>query len=100
MPAPAIDSQRLRLASGVIFVTLEDETGCANVVVFNELACRQHQRCASLRELLLGSRLLGVAGQLQVEGEGEHAVVHLVAKRLFDHNELLGTLLTRSRDFH
>jgi hypothetical protein len=34
------------------------------------------------------------------EGEGEHAVVHLVAKRLFDHSELLGTLLTRSRDFH
>jgi error-prone DNA polymerase len=62
-------------------------------VVFNELACRQ-------RRLLLGSRLLGVAGQLQVEGEGEHAVVHLVAKRLFDHSELLGTLLTRSRDFH
>jgi error-prone DNA polymerase len=85
--------QRPGTASGVIFVTLEDETGTANIVVFNELACRQ-------RRLLLGSRLLGVAGQLQVEGEGEHAVVHLVAKRLFDHSELLGTLLTRSRDFH
>ncbi|MBI5898578.1 MAG: error-prone DNA polymerase [Rhodocyclales bacterium] len=85
--------QRPETASGVIFVTLEDETGCANVVVFNELASRQ-------RRLLLGSRLLGVAGQLQVEGRGEHAVVHLVAKRLFDHSGLLGTLLTRSRDFH
>jgi error-prone DNA polymerase len=85
--------QRPGTASGVIFVTLEDETGCANVVVFNDLACRQ-------RRLLLGSRLLGVAGQLQVEGEGEHAVVHLVAKRLFDHSELLGSLLTSSRDFH
>jgi error-prone DNA polymerase len=85
--------QRPGTASGVIFVTLEDETGCANVVVFNELACRQ-------RRLLLGSRLLGVAGQLQVEGEGEHAVVHLVAQRLFDHSELLGSLLTASRDFH
>ncbi|WP_310452879.1 error-prone DNA polymerase [Sulfuritalea sp.] len=85
--------QRPGTASGVIFVTLEDETGCANVVVFNDLACRQ-------RQLLLGSRLLGVAGTLQVEGEGEHAVVHLVAKRLFDHSELLGSLATASRDFH
>ncbi|MDP2824573.1 MAG: error-prone DNA polymerase [Sulfuritalea sp.] len=85
--------QRPGTASGVIFVTLEDETGCANVVVFNELACRQ-------RRLLLGSRLLGVAGTLQREGEGEHAVVHLVAKRLFDHSELLGSLATASRDFH
>jgi hypothetical protein len=40
-----------------------------------------------------------VAGQLQVEGEGEHAVVHLVAQRLFDHSELLGSLVTASRDF-
>ncbi|WP_310452885.1 hypothetical protein [Sulfuritalea sp.] len=62
-------------------------------MVFNDLACRQ-------RQLLLGSRLLGVAGTLQVEGEGEHAVVHLVAKRLFDHSELLGSLATSSRDFH
>jgi len=85
--------QRPGTASGVIFLTLEDETGCANVVVFNELACRQ-------RRLLLGSRLLGVAGTLQVEGKGEHAVVHLVAKRLFDHSDLLGCLVTASRDFH
>jgi error-prone DNA polymerase len=85
--------QRPGTASGVIFVTLEDETGTANIVVFNDLAQRQ-------RRELLGSRLLGVAGQLQVEGKGEHAVVHLVAKRLFDHSELLGDLLAASRDFH
>ena len=42
--------------------------------------------------------LLGVAGQLQREGEGEHAVAHLIAKRLFDHSELLGRLVTASRD--
>jgi error-prone DNA polymerase len=84
--------QRPGTASGVIFLTLEDETGSANIVVFKDLACRQ-------RRLLLGSRLLGVAGQLQVQGEGEHAVVHLVAKRLFDHSELLGSLVTTSRDF-
>ena len=92
MPATAIDSQRLRYAGGAIFVTLEDETGSTNIVVFNDLACHQ-------RRLLLGSRLLGVAGQLQVEGEGEHTVVHLVAKRLFDHSDLLGRLVTASRDF-
>jgi error-prone DNA polymerase len=85
--------QRPETASGVIFVTLEDETGCTNVVVFKNVASRQ-------RRLLLGSRLLGVAGQLQVEGKGEHAVVHLVAQRLFDHSELLGPLLISSRDFH
>ena len=85
--------QRPGTASGVIFVTLEDETGFANVVVFNDLASRQ-------RRLLLGSRLLGVAGTLQREGEGEHAVVHLIARRLFDHSELLGRLVTASRDFH
>ncbi|TRZ91234.1 MAG: error-prone DNA polymerase [Rhodocyclaceae bacterium] len=84
--------QRPGTAAGVIFVTLEDETGFANVVVFKDLASRQ-------RRLLLGSRLLGVAGQLQREGEGEHAVVHLIARRLFDHSELLGRLVTASRDF-
>jgi error-prone DNA polymerase len=85
--------QRPGTAGGVIFITLEDETGCANVVVFRDVSARQ-------RRILLGSRLLGVAGVLQREGEGEHAVVHLIAKRLFDHSELLGTLTTASRDFH
>jgi len=85
--------QRPGTAGGVIFVTLEDETGCANVVVFKDVSARQ-------RQILLGSRLLGVAGILQREGEGEHAVVHLIARRLFDHSELLGTLSTSSRDFH
>ncbi len=41
----------------------------------------------------------GVAGTLQREGEGEHPVVHPIAKRLFDHSELLGELVTASRDF-
>ena len=41
---------------------------------------------------------LGVAGTLQREGEGGHAVAHLIAKRLFDHSELLGRLVTASRD--
>jgi error-prone DNA polymerase len=81
--------QRPGTASGVIFLTLEDETGLANVIVHPKLAERQ-------RRELLGSRLLGVLGVLQREGE----VVHLIAKRLMDHTELLGQLPTSSRDFH
>jgi error-prone DNA polymerase len=44
----------------------------------------------------LGSRLLGVIGQVQREGE----VVHVIAKRLLDHSAMLGSLATTSRDFH
>jgi len=80
--------QRPGTASGVIFVTLEDETGLTNVIVHGTLAERQ-------RRELLGARLLGVMGVLQREGE----VVHLLAKRLFDHTDLLGRLPTASRDF-
>ena len=81
--------QRPGTASGVIFLTLEDETGLANVIVHPYLAERQ-------RRELLASRLLGVLGVLQREGD----VVHLIAKRLMDHTELLGHLPTFSRDFH
>jgi error-prone DNA polymerase len=80
--------QRPGTASGVIFLTLEDETGLANVIVHPKLAERQ-------REELLGARLLGVLGVLQREGE----VVHLIARRLVDHSRLLGQLTVRSRDF-
>lgn len=75
--------QRPGTAGGVIFLTLEDDTGCANVVAFKDAASRQ-------RRLLLGSRLLGVAGQLQRDGEGEHAVVHLIAKGLLITANCLG----------
>jgi error-prone DNA polymerase len=81
--------QRPGTASGVVFVTLEDETGMANVIVHADLVEKQ-------RGELLGARLLGVYGQLQREGE----VVHLVAKRLVDHSALLGRLVSRSRNFH
>jgi error-prone DNA polymerase len=76
-------------ASGVIFITLEDETGIIQVIVWPKLA--QQQRC-----ILSGARLLVVAGEVQREGE----VLHLIAKRLEDHSHLLGRLITRSRDFH
>ncbi len=81
--------QRPDTASGVVFVTLEDETGYVNVVVWSALVERQ-------RRELLGARLMAVHGTIEREGE----VVHLVARRLDDHSALLGRLLTHSRDFH
>jgi error-prone DNA polymerase len=81
--------QRPGTASGVTFVTLEDETGMVNVIVWRDLAERQ-------RKELLRSSLLTVYGTLEREGE----VVHLIAGRLRDQTALLGNLLARSRDFH
>jgi error-prone DNA polymerase len=81
--------QRPDTASGVVFVTLEDETGNMNIVVGNRLVERQ-------RRELLGARLLGVHGTIERDGD----VVHLVARRLVDHTALLGPLETASRDFH
>jgi error-prone DNA polymerase len=81
--------QRPGTASGVTFVTLEDETGMINVIVWRDLAERQ-------RKELLRSSLLTVFGTLEREGE----VVHLIAGRLRDQTALLGNLVTRSRDFH
>jgi error-prone DNA polymerase len=84
-----VGRQRPGTATGIVFVTLEDETGLVNVVVHPQLVDKQ-------RRELLGSALLGVYGQLQKEGE----VIHLVAKRLVDLSAWLGRLETVSRDFH
>jgi error-prone DNA polymerase len=84
-----ISRQRPDTASGVIFVTLEDESGCINVVVWRNLVVRQ-------RRELLSARLLGVYGTIEREGE----VVHLIAGRLIDLSNLLGDLTPHSRDFH
>ena len=84
-----IGRQRPGTASGVIFVTLEDETGMTNVIVWNAVALHQ-------RRVLLGTNLLGVHGIVEREGE----VVHLIAGRLVDYRELFGQLTTASRDFH
>ncbi|MDH3316693.1 MAG: error-prone DNA polymerase [Gammaproteobacteria bacterium] len=83
-----INRQRPSTASGVIFVTLEDETGQINLVVWPWVAERQ-------RRVVLHARLLVASGTVERDGE----VVHLIAGRLEDHSRLLGTLETRSRDF-
>jgi error-prone DNA polymerase len=80
--------QRPQTANGTMFVTLEDETGPVNVIVWPALIDRY-------RKELLGAHLLGVYGLWQCES----GVRHLVAKRLVDLTPLLGKLVLRSRDF-
>ncbi|MCW7537001.1 error-prone DNA polymerase [Aquabacterium sp. A7-Y] len=75
-------------AQGTIFVSLEDEEGAINVIVWRRVR-------DAFRQALLQSRLLAVYGVWQREGE----VKHLVAHRLEDWTPLLGRLDTESRDF-
>lgn len=76
-------------SKGVVFVTLEDETGTVQVIVWRALRERQ-------RSELTGSRLMGVYGVWQRDG----AVCNLIAGRLENLNPLLGRLAPQSRDFH
>ena len=81
--------QRPETAKNTTFVTLEDETGTVNVIVWPRVF-EAHRR------ELLGTKLLTVYGRWQREGE----VMHLVAMKLIDHSPLLAGLVARSRDFH
>jgi len=83
-----VTRQRPGTASGVTFVTLEDETGYINLIVWRQIAERQ-------RRALVGSRLMGVTGELQLEGEVMHVIVH----RITDLSSWLGDLVAPSRDF-
>jgi len=84
-----ITRQRPGSAGGVIFVTLEDETGHLNLIVWQSVMERQ-------RRVLLQSSLLGVRGEVQRQGE----VLHVIAAQLVDYSAMLGELQVRSRDFH
>ena len=83
-----ITKQRPGTASGVTFVTMEDESGQINLIIWKAIA----EEC---RAALLNARLLGIAGELQIEGK----VIHVIAHQLFDHTDMLGGLSVRSRDF-
>jgi error-prone DNA polymerase len=83
-----ITKQRPGTASGVTFVTLEDETGHINLIVWKQVA-------EKYRAALLNARLMGICGELQIEGE----VIHVIARQLVDHTEMLGNLVVTSRDF-
>ncbi|UHQ20836.1 error-prone DNA polymerase [Lysobacter sp. KIS68-7] len=80
--------QRPQTASGVTFLTLEDEDGLVNVVVWRQVADEQ-------RRPLLESRLLAVEGRL----ESKDGVQHLIARRLSNLSTMLGPLVAESRDF-
>ncbi|KVD94623.1 DNA polymerase [Burkholderia stagnalis] len=80
--------QRPGTANGVIFLTLEDETGQVNVILWPSLL-------EKFRKEALGAQLLAVYGVWQVEGK----VRHLIASKLVDRTELLGALPTTAREF-
>jgi len=81
--------QRPQSANGVTFLTLEDESGQVNVIVWESVGTQQ-------RRPLLESRLLEIQGELQ----RQDGIMHVIARRLIDRSALLGELVTRSRDFH
>jgi error-prone DNA polymerase len=80
--------QRPMTASGTIFLTLEDETGHVNVVIWPRLWERQ-------RAIVLGASLIAVDGVMESDGD----VYHLIASRVHDFEHLAPGLQTRSRDF-
>lgn len=79
--------QRPGTAKGVLFMTLEDETGAANIVVWEKLFDQY-------RKEIIQSRLFMVEGKLQIEGE----VIHVVAGRCFNLNSLLRGLIVGNPD--
>lgn len=81
--------QRPGTAKGTVFLTLEDETGNANVVVWP--ATQTH-----FRRQLLTSKLLVVEGRV----EHSQGVVHVIAGKLLDFSSILHELAISSRDFH
>jgi error-prone DNA polymerase len=80
--------QRPATASGTIFLTLEDETGFVNAVVWPRLWEKQ-------RAELLNASVLAVDGVVESDGE----VYHLIADRVHDFSDLAEGLQSRSRDF-
>ncbi len=76
-----ITRQRPGTASGVVFLTLEDETGVSNVVVWRKIY-------EQFRQVVMGGRLLRVTGRLQREG----SVVHLIAERIEDLSDRIAEL--------
>ena len=77
--------QRPSSAKGVIFITIEDETGVANMIIWPH-------KMKQYRQTVFGSQLLGIRGKLQREG----IVTHVVAERLFDHSFLLSNLASKN----
>src|SRR3546814_1627805 len=75
-------------AKGVMFITIEDETGIANLIVWPRMFEEN-------RRVVMGARLLGIYGQVQREGE----VVHVIVKKLMNLSDVLDTLTQRDASF-
>jgi error-prone DNA polymerase len=75
--------QRPGTSKGVVFITIEDETGVANLVVWPKLFDKQ-------RKIVMGARLMAVHGIIQRDEDG--GVIHVVARRLEDHTHMLSRL--------
>ncbi|WP_293393958.1 error-prone DNA polymerase [Nevskia sp.] len=84
-----LNRQRPQTAKGVLFMTLEDETGCHNLVVWKKSFDSQ-------RAVVLGSRLLIVTGELQKVDD----VTHIVARRFRDISDWIADMPVVSRNFH
>jgi error-prone DNA polymerase len=91
--------QRPGSAKGVVFMTLEDETGIANIVVWPPIFER-------FRRVVMTGNMVEAQGKLQSVGEGENKVIHLIADRLVDRTAMMNQLAAgkafslASRDFH
>ena len=88
--------QQPQTAKGTIFVTLEDEHGSTNVIVWKRL----REKSETQRRALLHARLLIVYGRWEQDASTGGQVRHLIAGHLRDITPILGDLLTSSRDFH
>jgi error-prone DNA polymerase len=85
--------QRPETAKGTVFVTLEDETGAINVIVWPTTV-------EQYRKEVMQSQLMTVYGTWQSNtNTGDGKVMSLLAQRIVDHSSLLGNLLTTSRNF-
>jgi error-prone DNA polymerase len=80
--------QRPGTAGGICFLTIEDETGTANLVVFRDLFEKTY------RKEILQSKLIMVEGRLQKEGE----VIHVIVQRCFDFTKLLRGLTAANNE--
>ena len=81
--------QRPETASGVVFVTLEDETSTANIILWPAVFNRFRKAARTAAGLI-------IEGKLQKQGE----VIHVIAQRVDDMSELVPALQRQSRDFH
>lgn len=86
--------QRPGTASGALFLTLEDETGNINVIVWKGTQ-------ETFRKVLLTSKLLLIKGTVEINKDNvSYPVVHIIAGQLHDYSEQLEELSLKSRDFH